>query len=422
MRFPRTAGRARWLVALALALLLAPPRARAAEPIVILLSLDGVRHDYPDRGEFPALARMAREGARAEGLVPVFPSLTFPNHVSLATGTYPDRHGIVANSFFDRKRGLFHYGGDASWIEAEPLWAAAERQGVRSAVYFWVGSETDWHGVGASFREAPFDEHVTESEKVRQILAWLDLPPAQRPRLVLSWWHGADAAGHRHGPASAEALQELAGQDRALATLQAGLDARRLWADATLLVVSDHGMTERREGVTLGPAIEAAGIRARVVPAATLAHVFLRDPAQAPQAVAALSKLPGVHACTADALPAAWRYRTATRTGDVVAWVDPPRTFGRPLSLGARVAAALSGTERGAHGYDPALPDMRGILLALGRGAPAGAKLGLVRAIDVAPTVARLLGIDPPRDSEGTAIAGLAPPDSAARAPTAALR
>jgi predicted AlkP superfamily pyrophosphatase or phosphodiesterase len=422
MRCARALRPCSWLLAAALALLLAPARARAGQPIVILLSFDGVRHDYPDLGDFPALARMAREGARAEGLVPVFPSLTFPNHVSLATGTYPDRHGIVANSFFDRKRGLFHYGNDASWIEAEPLWAAAERQGVRSAVYFWVGSESDWHGVGASLRKTPFDAHVKESEKVRQILAWLDLPAGERPRLLLSWWHGADAAGHRHGPASAEALRELAGQDRALAALEAGLDARKLWPDTTLLVVSDHGMTERRAGVALGPALEAAGIRARVVPASTLAHVFLRDPAQASQAVAALSKLDGVHACTADELPAAWRYRTATRTGDVVAWVDPPRTFARPLSLGARVAAALSGGERGAHGYDPALPDMRGILFALGRGAPAGAKLGLVRAIDVAPTVARLLGIEPPRDSEGTPIAALAPPAAGAPAAAAPLR
>lgn len=419
---PRPARPRRGLLAVALALLLAPALARAGEPTVILLSLDGVRHDYPDLGDFPALARMAREGARAEGLVPVFPSLTFPNHVSLATGTYPDRHGIVANSFLDRRRGLFHYSGDASWIEAEPLWVAAERQGVRSAVYFWVGSETDWRGVGASLRVAPFDDRVPESEKVTRILSWLDLPAAERPRLVLAWWHGADSAGHRHGPASAEVLRDLAGQDRALATLEAGLDARKLWADTTLLVVSDHGMTQRREGVALAPALEAAGIRARVVPAATLAHVFLKDPARARDAVAALSKLEGVHACTADELPAAWRYRTATRTGDVVAWVDPPRTFGRPLSLRARVSAALAGGERGAHGYDPALADMRGILLALGRGAPAGTHLGVVRAIDVAATVARLLGIDPPRDSEGTPIAGLAPPAAPGHDRAAALR
>ncbi len=85
-----------------------------AAPTVILLSWDGVRHDYPDRGQLPALARMMREGARAEKLLPVFPSSTFPGHVSLATGTYPDRHGIVDNRFIDRQRGRFEMENDAS--------------------------------------------------------------------------------------------------------------------------------------------------------------------------------------------------------------------------------------------------------------------------------------------------------------------
>jgi predicted AlkP superfamily pyrophosphatase or phosphodiesterase len=120
-----------------------PPAAEAAEPpaapapapapTVILLSLDGVRYDYLDRDELPAFARIAREGLRADALEPVFPSSTFPNHVSLATCAPADRHGIVANTFQDRTRGGFDYSNDASWIEAEPLWVAAERQGERAS-------------------------------------------------------------------------------------------------------------------------------------------------------------------------------------------------------------------------------------------------------------------------------------------------
>jgi predicted AlkP superfamily pyrophosphatase or phosphodiesterase len=163
-----------------------------ADPLVILLSMDGVRHDYPDRGELPSLERMARDGVRAAALLPVFPSSTFANHVSLATGTHADRHGIVANRFVDPELGEFDYGNDASFIEAEPLWVAAERQGIKAACFFWVGSETDWQGVGASYRRAPFDSSIGEAEKVRQILEWFDKPAAQRPGLIVSWWHGAD--------------------------------------------------------------------------------------------------------------------------------------------------------------------------------------------------------------------------------------
>jgi predicted AlkP superfamily pyrophosphatase or phosphodiesterase len=95
-----------------------------------------VRHDHPDSADVPALSRMAREGVRAGRLVPVFPSNTFPTHVSLATGTYPDRHGIVDNHFVDRDRGRYRMSSEADWIEAEPLWIAAQRQGVPVATYF----------------------------------------------------------------------------------------------------------------------------------------------------------------------------------------------------------------------------------------------------------------------------------------------
>ena len=124
------------LVALQLAVVPCAAAADAAAPIVIVLSWDGMRHDFPERADTPALDRMERDGARGT-LVPVFPSNTFPNHVSLATGTHPDRHGIVGNRFTDRERGRYSYSSDASWIQAEPVWIAAERQGVRAATFFW---------------------------------------------------------------------------------------------------------------------------------------------------------------------------------------------------------------------------------------------------------------------------------------------
>ena len=122
----------------------------AERPVVIVLSWDGVRHDYLDRAEFPGLGRIEKNGLRAERLIPVFPSNTFPNHVALATGTYPDRHGIVDNVFRDGERGIHDYAADGSWIDAEPIWVTAERQLVRAAIFFWPGSETDWRGIGAS--------------------------------------------------------------------------------------------------------------------------------------------------------------------------------------------------------------------------------------------------------------------------------
>ncbi len=384
-----------------------------AASLVILISLDGVRPDYLDRDELPAFARVAREGLRAEALVPVFPSSTFPNHVSIATCAPVDRHGIVANTFVDRARGLFDYSNDASWIEAEPLWVAAERQGVRSASFFWVGSETPWQGVAPTYREAPFDGSVPESEKVDKILAWLDLPAAERPRLVLSWWHGADAEGHRHGPDSAEVRAAMTRQDGELGRLLAGLDARAAWATTTLVLVSDHGMTELSDSVDPMDALEAAGLSGRFVSGGPFGFVLLDDPARAAEAASLLAALPKLEAWAAGAIPEAFRYRHPTRTGDVFVLAEPGvRLGGGSLALDLRHALGnLLGRTQGGHGYDPArYPEMRGILLALGRGVPAGARIGPTSNLDVAPTLARLLGIEPPGACEGRPLEAIAPP------------
>lgn len=384
--------------------------AQAATPSVVLLSLDGVRFDQIDATGLPAFERIARDGARAERLQVVFPSLTFPNHVSLATGAPPDRHGIVMNAFEDRVRGRFSYGNDASWIDAEPIWAAAERQGVRAATFFWVGSETPWHGLVATHRRVPFDESIDEREKVRQILAWFDLPEETRPRLVLSWWHGVDSLAHRLGPNAARVAARLREQDTALGELLAGLDARGRWGDTTLLVVSDHGMSEVSAAIDPGTALSRAGIEARVQPGGGMAQIWLADPAQRERALGVLRGLPDLRVYPRDALPAEWRYAHPSRTGDFVLVTDPPHAIvepgARPALLG-RLFRALSAT-RGAHGFDPSLREMGGILLALGHGVPAGARLGELHTLDVAATVSALLGIDPPAQNEGRPIAALA--------------
>jgi arylsulfatase A-like enzyme len=405
-----------WLLA---ALLLAPAPGRlpagAAEPArpsrVIVLSWDGMRHDHPDRGELPALARMRRDGARAARLVPPFPSNTFPSHVSLATGTHPDRHGIVNNSFRDPARGRFDYSNDASWIDAEPLWVAAERQGVRSAVFFWVGSETDWRGRGPSHRVAPFDASVGEAEKVDRLLAWLDLPEAERPRLLMAWWHGPDAPGHRYGPDSAEVDRQLAAQDAQLARLLAGLDDRGLWETTTLLLVSDHGMTPAGRVLDARQALADAGVAADVETGGGVAFVYLRAADALGAARRALAALPGVAVYAPGEAPARLRAGFGPRGGDLLLLAQPPGRFARAgdgvlARLVQRWIAPLASGAPGGHGYDPEHADMGAAFLALGRGVPAGARLGDVHAVDVAPSVAALLGIEPPRDSEGRALLG----------------
>ena len=398
-----------WSVSLAgLLLLLLPAGVLAAPGIVILLSWDGVRYDYAERAEMPGLDRMASTGARAQRLIPVFPSNTFPNHVSLVTGTYVDTHGIVGNRFHDRERGEFNYSGDASWIEAEPIWAAAERQGVIAAVFFWVGSETPWNGIAARYRRAPFDSKIPESEKVEQILDWLDLPDEQRPRLILSWWHGADHVGHERGPADKRIVSQLERQDRELQVLLGGIDRRGLWRDTTLIVVSDHGMALANESIDVIGVLKDRDIGVKLVHAGGSAYLFLDDPARQAEALGVLNDVPGLEAFASNDLPKGLRAYHPTRSGDIIVTTRPPRAI-NSRSLATSTLGRLLGASRGMHGYRPDQKEMGAIFYAAGRGVPRGLELGSVRAIDVAPTIARLLDIDPPAQSEGEPIPGIRP-------------
>jgi hypothetical protein len=382
------------------------PASRAAEPTVILISLDGTRPaDVADLGFF---RRVAERGARADGLEPAFPSNTFPNHVTLVTGVVPDRHGIVSNVFFDPERGLFRYEDDPTWIEVEPLWSLLARAGIPSASFHWVGSEGPWRsGLGPRHWEK-FDADVPESRKVEQLLAWLDLrDPAQRPRLVTCWLRGADATGHRFGPDTAESRRALRRQERALDELLRGLEVRSLLASTTLLLVSDHGMARVERSLDLEARLAASGLEADVVGGGGFATVRWRREAGAPDGAVAraveLTRAQGLEAWARGGCPPPFACANP-RFGELVAVapvgtaiVDGSRALAAPA---AKVGLGL----RGAHGHRPELPEMAGIFFAIGREVEPGARLGVVRAVDVAPTVLALLGQPVPEWMTGSPI------------------
>lgn len=371
----------------------------APEISVVVISLDGTRPADLRPEDLPTLTALAESGARARALVPVFPTNTFPNHVSLMTGVAPERHGIVNNRFIDPERGAFDRGAIPSFVEVEPIWSWLAGRGVVSASYYWVGSEGPWRSGRGPRHWRPFDSSTTEMEKVEQILDWLDLTdPAERPRLVTSWFHGADGAAHRHGPGSEAARIALRGQDRAIATLVRGLDERGLRRSTVLLFVSDHGMAPRGREVDLRDALDDADIGARVLGAGGFAQVYLDDPARdAGRAVEAARGL-GLRAHRREAAPREWRVGNP-RFGDVVVLA--------PLGVTIESGRLLSLPTRGWHGYWPDEPSMAGILVAVGPGIEPGTDLGRVSNLDVAPTVLALLGQEPPDWMEGRVIGKL---------------
>ena len=387
---------------LAAALGAASPAGAAADPspgdgaapadAVVLVSIDGLRWDHPARAGAIHLERLARQGAMARVLVPPFPSTTFPAHATLATGVYPDRHGILNNEFLDRDRGAYRMADDGGWLLSEPLWVTAERQGRRAAVFHWVCSYAPWKGIAASIRE-PFDPAIEDDAKVDRLIAWLRRTDADRPRLLMAYLKGTDAAGHRDGPLAPAVLERVRQTDRLigrLARAAEGIDRR-----IAFVVVSDHGMApvSRVHRLDLLLRGKAGGVRHFSSGAA--ANLYCGDASACDAAVELLSRIAGMEILRLEALPASLRYRLPSRTGDLVA-VAPRGSYFADGDGGRRQALGM-------HGYRPEMMEMGAIVRTWGAGVRAGARVDSLRAVDIAPLVCRLLGIDAAPGIDGRA-------------------
>ncbi len=222
--------------------------ARSAESPLILISLDGFRWDYLDlhADAAPNLRALRRDGASMRGLVPVFPSNTFPNHYSIVTGLRPARHGLVNNIFFDPTHGLFfRYNTSASvsdprWWGGEPVWVTAIKQGKKAASYFWVGSEAEIGGVRPTFWKR-FDYSIPFEKRLDELMGWFARPPAERPALVTFYFDETNAKGHRFGPDSPELVASVKLCDEQVAAMLARLRGAGL--EPNVVIIADHGMT-----------------------------------------------------------------------------------------------------------------------------------------------------------------------------------
>src|ERR1700760_4614573 len=173
---------------------------------VVLVSIDGFRYDYARKYGATHLLAIAEKGASVpDGMLPSYPSLTFPNHYTIVTGLYPEHHGIVANNFYDpARKERYSYSdpatnSDGSWYGGEPLWVLAEKQGMRAACFFWPGSEAEIDAARPSYY-LKFDDRFPDEKRIDQVVAWLRLPPEQRPHFITLYYSAVDRAGHQFGP------------------------------------------------------------------------------------------------------------------------------------------------------------------------------------------------------------------------------
>lgn len=365
------------------------------ENIVIVISLDGLRFDYLERTETEAFSYITKEGARASSLVPVYQSSTFPTHVTMATGVTPDLHGILHNSFYDKERGSFSYSPDASWIQSEPVWSIVENQDIKTATYFWVGSETDWRETSISYSKAPFNGRISEKEKLDQILEWLDMDIDLRPRLIMSWWHGTDSVAHQKGATHPDVFKQLNKQDKILFQLIEEITRRNIWDKVTLLVVSDHGMSDVSNFINLKEILKLNSIDARISTGPAVAHIFLDKKEELKRAISSLQENQHLSVWSKEDLPKEFNMFNETRTGDVIVTTSIPNML---------VTRNNSNPPIGMHGYNPKdNKHMHGIFLAYGNKV-ANKRLQKVHQLDITPTILDLLNLDVPEYMQGKII------------------
>jgi predicted AlkP superfamily pyrophosphatase or phosphodiesterase len=214
------------------------------DPLVIMIGVDGLRADTLERIHAPNLQLLADTGVRAN-MVPAMPTKTFVNFYSLATGLHPKHHGFISNYPYDRELGRkFNRQTDVSdpkWWGGEPIWITAEKQGVKAATYFWVGSEVEIDDVRPSFWK-PYQQSKDYAERVEEVLEWLALPEKERPRLITLYFSAVDSAAHDFGVHSSQEREAVAKVDKHIGDLVLGLKNLGLEQRSNIVVVADHGM------------------------------------------------------------------------------------------------------------------------------------------------------------------------------------
>ena len=215
---------------------------------VILISLDGYRWDYTQRFNPPNISKFIGEGVQAESMIPCFPSKTFPNHYSVATGMYPNNHGLLDNAYYNKEKKQQYKTSnrevveDGSWYDGTPIWVLAAKSEMVTASFFFVGSEADVQGIRPTYYYR-YDGSIKNEERVEQAIKWLEMPEEKRPHLITMYFSDMDDRGHRVGPNNDEKLKEaLFDLDKHLGDLFNGV--KKTGLPVNIIIVSDHGMYE----------------------------------------------------------------------------------------------------------------------------------------------------------------------------------
>jgi alkaline phosphatase D len=372
-------------------------------PYVILISFDGFRYDYADKFDALYFKSLRKKGAWAEGLIPSFPSKTFPNHYSIITGLYPGHHGLVDNNFYDPEREEF-YGmknlkmkNDPYYYGGVPLWRLAKQHGIKTASFFWVGSELPQTDLHPDFYY-PYNESIPDTTRIQQVINWLNLPEKERPHFITLYFSSPDHEGHTYGPSSEETKKAVLRSDYILEQLVKGLHRTEL--PVNVVIVSDHGMEELKQQadtyIFLDEILNRKDTSIKVANGGTQAHVYIKDVNKRESVFKSLQASAKNFMVYKQAdFPKRWHYNTP-RSGDLLITANPG-SYIVDQERKKFLSTIEPGTLFGVHGYDPRrLRSMMGIFYAFGPNIIQGKGIPPFENIHIYPFIASLLKLPTP--------------------------
>uniref|UniRef100_A0A8D0B759 Ectonucleotide pyrophosphatase/phosphodiesterase 1 n=1 Tax=Salvator merianae TaxID=96440 RepID=A0A8D0B759_SALMN len=373
------------------------------KPPVLLFSLDGFRAEYLHTWGrlLPVINKLRKCGTYTRGLRPVYPSKTFPNHYSIVTGLYPESHGLVDNKMYEPKRNAYftlrnEEKFNPQWYQGQPIWLTAMYQGLRSATYFWPGSDVSVNGSFPNMYEI-YNGSVPFEERVITFLRWLQLPEDERPHFYTLYLEEPDSSGHRYGPISSEVILALQRVDSVVGLLMDGLKQMNLHNCVNIILLSDHGMEAAscQKAAYLSTYLDNAndvfvvpGPAARLRPQNVPDEYFSFDYEGIVRNLTCL--LPDQHfkAYMKHLLPKRFHYAKNDRIEPVHIYMDQQWQF-------ARMPSELKYCKGGFHGSDNVFANMQALFIGFGPGFKFQTEVDPFENIEVYNLICDLLDLVP---------------------------
>ena len=362
------------------------------KPYVILISADGFRYDYAEAYNATNLLRLSKDGVQAKSMIPSFPSVTYPNHYSVATGMYPSHHGIVYNEFYDRNRKEGYAipnrktVEDGSWYGGVPLWVLAEQQGMMTAAYHYVATEAAIQNTYPSYWYR-YKSGRNKDHFIQTVVDWLNLPENVRPHLITLYLEDVDYAGHVFGTNTSQTREAVLYVDSVIGELTEKVSALNLPVNYVFL--SDHGMADVDTVTRVNPRLLVDTSRFIIRGGNTSLHLYAKDKADVKAMYDLLKKNEnGFIVYLRENIPSKWHFDKKNDRFDRIGDIFIVPVYPKVLSHGSgRISP-------GAHGFDPAMKEMHAVFYAWGSSFKKNLTIPGFENVHVYPMICHLLGLN----------------------------